>query len=54
MFKEPEIKAEYRDDGGVDIKIDDFTYVSINYDYRYTDNASRAALADKIIEYLKG
>lgn len=41
-------------DGGIDILLDDFVYVSINYDYRYTDNASRHALAEKIVSILRG
>ena len=35
-------------DGSIDIMLDDFAYVTVNYDYRYTDNASRHALAEKI------
>lgn len=48
------ISMKYRMDGGVDIMFDDFVYVSINYDYRYTDNASRAQLAQSIFEALGG
>lgn len=36
------------------IALDDFAYVHIHYDYRYTDNASIRALADHIVSYLKG
>ena len=46
------ITSVYDDKGGVDIKIGDFVYVHINYDYRYTDNASRAILASKIVEMI--
>ena len=39
--------------GGVDIRIGgDFVYVHINYDHRYTDNASRKLLADQIVGLL--
>lgn len=48
------VKAEYDIFGGVDIKIDDFVYVHINYDYRYTSNAERANLANHILAYLGG
>lgn len=41
-------------DGGIDIMLDDFVYVSVNYDYRYTDNATRHALAEKIVSILQG
>lgn len=47
-----ELTMEYRCDGGVDIKLDDFVYVSVHYDYRYTDNASRARLAEYIVKRL--
>ncbi len=40
--------------GGVAIKIDDFVYVQVNYDHRYTCNASRRDLVNHIIEYLTG
>ena len=46
------ITSVYDYKGGVDIKIGDFVYVHINYDYRYTDNASRAILASKIVEMI--
>lgn len=39
--------------GGVDIRIGgDFVYVHINYDHRYTNNASRKLLADQIVGLL--
>jgi len=39
--------------GGVDIRLGgDFVYVHINYDYRYTHNAGRKALADQIVGLL--
>ena len=48
------LSMEYRMDGGIDIKLDDFVYVSVNYDYRYTHNATRTKLAEHIVKYLKG
>lgn len=50
----PKVSLEYRPDGGVDIKLDDWVYVSVNYDYRYTNNAMRHALAEKIAHILTG
>lgn len=38
--------------GGIDIKIDEWVYVHINYNYRYTDNAHRAWLAREIVSLL--
>ena len=39
--------------GGVDIRLGgEFVYVHINYDYRYTHNAARKALADQIVGLL--
>ena len=39
--------------GGVDIRLGgEFVYVHINYDYRYTDNASRRWLAEQIVGLL--
>jgi hypothetical protein len=39
--------------GGVDIRLDgEFVYVHINYDYRYTDNATRQRLAEQIVGLL--
>jgi hypothetical protein len=41
--------------GGVDIRLDgEFVYVHINYDYRYTDNATRQRLAEQIVGILTG
>lgn len=40
--------------GGVAIKIDDFVYVQVNYDHRYTCNASRRDLVNYIVAYLTG
>lgn len=49
----PGIEVGYDMVGGVDIRLGgDFVYVHINYDYRYTDNASRANLADRIVGLL--
>lgn len=53
-LKPVELSMEYRLDGGVDIKLNDFVYVSVNYSYRYTNNDSRAKLAEYIVKYLKG
>ena len=52
--REPIITTEYDMFGGVDVKVDGWTYVHINYDYRYTDNAARASLAEKIAAMLSG
>lgn len=49
---QPKVVAEYNLWGGVDIKIDDFTFAQIHYDHRYTDNAHRKAAADCILEFL--
>lgn len=49
----PPLVSTYHDGkGGIDIKIDDWVYVHINYDYQYTDNASRAWLAREIVALL--
>ncbi len=41
--------------GGVDIRLDgEFVYVHINYDYRYTDNATLQRLAEQIVGILTG
>jgi hypothetical protein len=51
----PGIEVGYDLMGGVDIRLGgDFVYVHINYDWRYTDNASRKALADDIVGLLSG
>lgn len=54
-MKRKQAKITQRGDGkgGVDIMIGDWVYVHINYDYRHTCNASRAALANEIVELLK-
>lgn len=49
---EPKIVAEYNMWGGVDIKIDEFTFVQIHYDYRYTSNSHRKAMADQVLRWL--
>ena len=39
--------------GGVDIRLGgEFVYVHINYNYKYTDNATRTHLANSIVELL--
>lgn len=48
----PSVTLRYDKSGGVDVLIGDWVYVHINYDYRYTDNARRAALAKKIVALL--
>lgn len=53
VIHEPTVKLRYDKCGGVDVMLDDFVYVHINYDYRYTCNASRTALANKIVELLR-
>ena len=51
----PNIEVGYDMFGGVDIRLGgDFVYVHINYDYRYTHNSARRALADNIVELLGG
>jgi len=42
------VTLEYDLFGGVNIKIEDFVYVHINYDHRYTHNAARKKLAERI------
>ena len=49
------IEVGYDFFGGVDIRLGgEFVYVHINYDPRYTHNAARTQLADKIVELLTG
>lgn len=51
----PGVEVGYDMFGGVDIRLGgDFVYVHINYDYRYTHNSARRALADNIVELLVG
>jgi endo-alpha-1,4-polygalactosaminidase (GH114 family) len=40
--------------GSMGVFVDDFMYVEVNYDYRYTCNSARAELAEKIAEYVRG
>lgn len=47
------VTKHFDQQGGVDIKLEDFVLVHINYDYRYTNNAHRAWLADEIIKLLQ-
>ena len=50
----PNIEVGYDMFGGVDIRVGgDFVYVHINYDYRYTHNSARRALADNIVRLLR-
>lgn len=44
----PPVTIHHTGAGGMDVRIGDWTYVHINYDYRHTDNASRAWLAKQI------
>ena len=47
------IEVGYDVFGGVDIRLGgEFVYVHINYDYRYTHNAERKALAKQIVGLL--
>lgn len=47
------IEVGYDVFGGADIRLGgDFVYVHINYDYRYTDNATRHRLANNIVGLL--
>jgi hypothetical protein len=48
------LTLEYDILGGVNIKIEDFVYVHINYDHRYTHNSVRKELAEKIAELISG
>jgi len=48
------VTLEYDLFGGVDIKIEDFVYVHINYDHRYTHNATRKALTESIAGLIAG
>lgn len=47
------LRLVYTMDGAVEIRIGDFVYVRVNYDYRYTDNARRAKLANDIFDLIK-
>lgn len=49
-----QITQEHDGVGGINIKINGWTYVQIHYDYRYTDNASRALLASRIVDIISG
>lgn len=51
-FHYPSITVESDMFGGKAIKFDDFTYVKIDYDYRYTNNAGRSILCDQILDLL--
>jgi len=53
VIHEPTVKLRYDKCGGVDVMLDDFVYVHINYDYRYTCNASRTVLANQIVNLLR-
>jgi hypothetical protein len=41
-------------DGGGDmlVKVDDFVYLTLHYDYRYTCNATQWALAQELVQQL--
>lgn len=51
--REPEVTWRHSGKGGIDVLVEDWVYVNINYDYRYTDNASRLRLAKDIVELIK-
>lgn len=53
VILERDVTLRYDQRGGVDVMLDDWVYVHINYDYRFTDNASRASLANEIVRILK-
>lgn len=41
--------------GGIAIRLGgEFTYVQVNYNHEYTDNATRARLADNIVKLIQG
>lgn len=44
----PKITLESDIFGGISIKLDDFVFVKVNYDHRYTDNAHRLMVAEAI------
>jgi hypothetical protein len=48
------VTTEHDGCGGMLIKINGWTHVVIHYNYRYTDNAHRAYLADRIVKILNG
>jgi hypothetical protein len=39
--------------GGVTIKLDDFDFVKIEYDPRYTDNAHQKRLVDHVLGFFE-
>ena len=49
----PKITKRHNKNGSIDILIDDFVYVTVNYSYEYTNNALRAQLADEIVALLE-
>lgn len=48
----PKVTVENDMCGGKAIKLDDFIYVQINYDYCYTSNSARSDLCDHVLAYL--
>lgn len=51
---EPKVSIRHADDGGaMEVMLDNWVYVRINYDYRYTDNASRMWLAKEVQKLLQ-
>lgn len=48
MTSSDSVTLRYNNDGSVDVLVGDWVYVHVNYDYRYTDNANRAWLANEI------
>ena len=50
---EPVLRMRHDDCGGIDIMLDDFVYVHVNYDYRYTSNGARLHLANQIAALLR-
>lgn len=54
MSEQKQYRKQRCSDGKMVIKIEDFNYVSIDYDYLYTDNARQHWLADQIVAILNG
>lgn len=53
ILHEPKISVRHAEAGAVEVMLDDWPYVRINYDYRYTDNASRMWLAKEVARLLQ-
>lgn len=53
VLHEPKVSIRHAEAGAMEVMIDDWVYVRINYDYRYTDNASRMWLAKEVQKLLQ-